>query len=163
MLFIVVTHYKKQIVTKNNDGIMKSRNYYESAKFDRHIKITKDMNDANEPELIKEFIGKEQEHKDRLLRQIIKLKNKSEVKRAIKDFEIFIEPMEFDLLNEFYNLNEENLKQLDNEWLPEFRNLAQNILWKIPQNERFIFLEKQIISDEYQLHLSLIQLIQNQR
>jgi len=130
---------------------MKSEEYYKIKESERINKIKEDNEKSRSPELIKSFIGNEDKSLDYLLEYIIELTDVSEIKREVNSRKLFIHPMYIDLIKEYYELNEEKAKEIDEEWVSSFKSIANNILWKIR-------LKKNTIKS-YEFHLNQAQLV----
>lgn len=123
-------------------------------KREEYYKIKDDNEKSRSPELVKLYIGNEDKSLDKLLEYIIEITDVSEIKRRVDNSKLSIHPMYIDLIKEFYELNEEKAKEIEEEWVSSFKSIANNIIWKIR-------LKKNTIKS-YEFHLNQAQLVVNQ-
>lgn len=110
---------------------MESYSYYKLKNERRVNKIKSDLKESRTPELVKEFVGKEDETLNFVIKNIIETNDISEINKEVIKREISIHPMYIDLIKEFYELNENTVSNIDKEWVTYFKDLANQIVWKI--------------------------------
>jgi DNA primase large subunit len=125
---------------------MESYSYYKLKNEHRISKIKSDLEKSRTPELIKEFVGKEDETLNIVIKNIIEINDVSNINKEVIKWKISIHPMYIDLIKEFYELNESAVNNIDKEWISSFKSLANKILWEIRLNKNK--------SKNYEFHLN---------
>jgi hypothetical protein len=125
---------------------MKSYSYYKLKNEHRISEIKSDFEKSRTPELVKEFVGKEDETLNSVIKNIIETNDVSEINKEVIKWKISIHPMYIDLIKEFYELNESAVNNIDKEWISSFKSLANKIVWKIRLNKNK--------SKTYEFHLN---------
>jgi hypothetical protein len=130
---------------------MKSIGYYELENKNRINKIKSENEKSKTPELVKYFLGKEDEALESILKNIIEITDVSEINKEVIKRKISIHPMYIDLIKEFYELNQGSVDGISKEWISTFKSLANKIVWKIRLNKSK--------SKTYEFHLNQARLI----
>lgn len=125
---------------------MESYSYYKLKNEHRISKIKSDLEKSRTPELIKEFVGKEDETLNIVIKNIIEINDVSNINKEVIKWKISIHPMYIDLIKEFYELNESAVNNIDKEWISSFKSLANKIVWEIRLNKNK--------SKNYEFHLN---------
>ena len=133
---------EKKQVNKN----MESYSYYKLKNENRISKIKSDLEESRTPELIKEFVGKEDENLNSVIKNIIEINDISNINKEVNKWKISIHPMYIDLIKEFYELNENAVNNIDKIWISSFKSLANKIVWEIRLNKNK--------SKNYEFHLN---------
>ena len=133
---------EKKQVNKN----MESYSYYKLKNENRISKIKSDLEESRTPELIKEFVGKEDETLNIVIKNIIEINDVSNINKEVIKWKISIHPMYIDLIKEFYELNENAVNNIDKIWISSFKSLANKIVWEIRLNKNK--------SKNYEFHLN---------
>jgi hypothetical protein len=133
---------EKKQVNKN----MESYSYYKLKNENRISKIKSDLEESRTPELIKEFVGKEDENLNSVIKNIIEINDISNINNEVNKWKISIHPMYIDLIKEFYELNENAVNNIDKIWISSFKSLANKIVWEIRLNKNK--------SKNYEFHLN---------
>ncbi|MFT4757765.1 MAG: hypothetical protein ACI91R_002422, partial [Vicingaceae bacterium] len=103
---------------------MKSYSYYKLKNEHRISEIKSDFEKSRTPELVKEFVGKEDETLNSVIKKIIKINDVSDINKEVIKWKISIHPMYIDLIKDFYELNEIAVNNIDKEWISSFKSLA---------------------------------------
>jgi hypothetical protein len=125
---------------------MESYSYYKLKNEHRISKIKSDLEKSRTPELVKEFVGKEDETLNSVIKKIIEINDVSDINKEVIKWKISIHPMYIDLIKEFYELNESAVNNIDKEWISSFKSLANKIVWEIRLNKNK--------SKTYEFHLN---------
>lgn len=125
---------------------MESYSYYKLKNEHRISKIKSDIEKSRTPELVKEFVGKEDETLNSVIKKIIKINDVSDINKEVIKWKISIHPMYIDLIKDFYELNEIAVNNIDKEWISSFKSLANKIVWEIRLNKNK--------SKTYEFHLN---------
>lgn len=125
---------------------MESNSYYKLKNDHRISEIRAQLKESRTPELVKEFLGKEGETLNIVIKNIIEINDVSDINKEVIKWKISIHPMYIDLIKEFYGLNESAVNNIDKEWISSFKSLANKIVWEIRLNKNK--------SKTYEFHLN---------